>query len=175
MENQTNSKNIILNYGLIYGGAIVLTNLIIYALGMTFDTVGGIINIIVLAACIIALPILAIKKFKKDNNSLLIWGQALKIGVGVVAIGALISIIYSHIFTGLIEPDFYNQLNEFQTQKLLDAGLTDEQVDTQLTMQSKFQGTLIGDALGFLFYIFLGFVVSAIAGAIMKKTEENQY
>ncbi|TDQ25510.1 DUF4199 domain-containing protein [Tenacibaculum caenipelagi] len=175
MENQVNSKNIILNYGLIYGGAIVLTNLIIYALGMTFDTVGGIINMVVLAVCIIAFPILAIKKFKKNNNSFLTWGEALKIGIGVITVGALISIVYSHIFTGLIEPDFYNQLNELQTQKLLDAGLTDEQTDNQLAMQSKFQGTLIGDALGFLFYIFLGFVVSAITGAIMKKTEENQY
>ena len=175
MENQANSKSIILNYGLIYGGIIVLTNLIIYALGMTFDTVGGIINMIVLAACIIALPILAIKKFKKDNNTFLTWGEALKVGVGVIAVGALISIIYSHIFTGIIEPDFYSQLNEFQTQKFLDAGLTEEQVDAQLDMQAKFQGTIIGDALGFLFYVFLGFVVSAIAGAIMKKTEEEQY
>ena len=49
MENQVNSKNIILNYGLIYGGVIVFINLIIYALGMTFDTTGGIINMI---ACI---------------------------------------------------------------------------------------------------------------------------
>lgn len=175
MENQANSKNIILNYGLVYGGLIVLTNLIIYALGMTFDTVGGVINMVVLAACIIVLPILAIKRFKKENNNLLSWGQALKIGVGLVAVGALISIIYSHIFTGIIEPDFYNQLNEFQTQQFLDAGLTDEQIESQLAMQSKFQGTIIGDALGLLFYVFLGFVVSAIAGAVMKKTEEEQY
>ena len=38
MENQANSKSIILNYGLIYGGISNFINLIIYALGMTFDT-----------------------------------------------------------------------------------------------------------------------------------------
>lgn len=175
MENQANSKNIILNYGLTYGGIIILANLIVYALGMTFDTTGGVITTIALALCIILLPILAIKSYKKENNSFLVWGQGLKVGIGVVALGALISIIYSHIFTGVIEPDFYNQLNEFQTQQFLDAGLTEEQVDAQLKMQSKFQGTIIGDALGLLFYVFLGFVVSAITGAIMKKTEEDQY
>ncbi|CAM1348264.1 DUF4199 domain-containing protein [Tenacibaculum crassostreae] len=175
MENQANSKNIILNYGLIYGGAVIFTNLIIYALGMTFDTVGGIINIAVLALCIILLPILAIKKFKGENNSFLTWGQALKIGIGIVALGTLISIIYSHVFAGVIEPDFYNQLNEFQTEKLIDAGMNDEQIEAQLAMQSKFQGTIIGDAIGLLFYVFLGFIVSAIAGAIMKRTEEDQY
>lgn len=175
MENQANSKNIILNYGLIYGGIIIFINLIIYALGMTFDTIGGVINMIALAVCIIGLPTLAIKKFKKENYGFLAWGQALKIGVGIVALGALISILYTHIFTGVIEPDFYNQLNEFQTGKFLDAGLTEEQIEAQLAMQSKFQGTIIGDALGLLFYVFLGFVTSAIGGAIMKKTEEDQY
>ena len=175
MENQVNSKNIILNYGLIYGGIIIFTNIIIYALGMTFDTIGGVINMIALAVCIIGLPILAIKKFKKENNSFLAWGQALKIGVGIVALGTLISILYTHLFTGFIEPDFYNQFNEFQSQKLLDSGYTEEQIEAQTTMQSKFQGTIIGDALGLLFYVFLGFVISAISGAIMKKSEEDQY
>jgi len=42
-------------------------------------------------------------------------------------------------------------------------------------MQSKFQGTIIGDSLGLLLFAFLGFVSSAIAGAIMKRTEEDNY
>ncbi|MBE7630229.1 DUF4199 domain-containing protein [Tenacibaculum piscium] len=175
MENQVQSRRIILNYGLVYGGIIVFINLLIYALGMTFDTLGGIINMIALAVCIIALPILAIKKFKKENNGFLIWGQALKIGVGIVAVGAVISIVYTHLFTGIIEPDFYNQLTEFQTEKFLEAGLTDDQIESQLAMQAKFQGTIIGDSLGLLFYVFLGFIVSAIAGAVMKHTQEDEY
>ncbi|WBX74543.1 DUF4199 domain-containing protein [Tenacibaculum pacificus] len=175
MENQAQSRNIILTYGLIYGAVIVFINLIIFALGMTFDTTGGVINMIALVLCIIGLPIFAIKKFKTENNGFLIWGQALKIGVGIVLVGAVISIIYTHIFTGIIQPDFYEQLAEFKTGKFLDAGLTEEQIESQLAMQSKFEGTIIGDALGLLFYVFLGFVVSAIAGAIMKHTEEDQY
>lgn len=175
MENQTNSRNIILNYGLIYGAVIVFINLIIFALGMTFDVTGGVINMVALTLCIIGLPVLAIKKFKKENNGFLIWGEALKIGVGIVVVGAFISIIYTHVFTGIIQPDFYEQLTEFQTGKFLEAGLTEEQIESQLAMQAKFQGTIIGDALGLLFYVFLGFVVSAIAGAIMKHTEDDEY
>ena len=175
MENQTSFKSIILNYGLIYGAIVVFSNLIIYALGMTFDTTGGIINVLALALCIILLPILAIKRYKSNNNDFLSWGDSIKIGVGIVALGTLISLIYTHIFTGIIEPDFYNQLNEYQTQQFLDAGLTGDQIESQLEMQSKFQGTIIGDALGLLFYIFIGFIVSAIAGAVMKKSEEEQY
>lgn len=175
MENKTQNKNIILNYGLIYGAIIIFTNLIIFVLGMTFDKTGGIINTIILALCLIGLPIFAIKKFKKENNGFLTWEEALKIGIGIVALGTLISIIYTHIFTGFINPTFYEQLAEFQTQKFLDVGLTEEQIESQLAMQSKFQGTIIGDALGLLFYVFIGFIVSAIAGAVMKHTKEEEY
>ncbi|MGG8494848.1 DUF4199 domain-containing protein [Tenacibaculum sp. TC6] len=172
MENQTNSKSIILKYGLIYGGIVILANLIIYALGMTYETTGGIINLLAIAFAIIALPIIGIAKFKRDNNGNLTWGEGLKIGVGIVFIGAIISILYTKIFTGIIEPDFYMKVEEMTKTKLLDAGMSEEQIDTQLTMQAKFQGTIIGDALGLLFYTFLGFVVSAIVSSVKKKTEE---
>ncbi|CAM1333269.1 DUF4199 domain-containing protein [Tenacibaculum aestuariivivum] len=179
MENQTQSRNIILTYGLIYGAVIVVINLLIYVLGITLSTTGAIINIIALAFCIIALPILAIKKFKSQNNGFLIWGQALKIGVGVVALGAFISILYTYFFTGIIEPNFYSELNEFKTRKILESSINDDQIKAELALlasQAKTQGSIIGAAQGLLFYVFLGFVVSAITGAVMKNTtEENQY
>ena len=114
-------------------------------------------------------------KFKKNNDGLLSWGKAVKIGVGIVLIGTLISIVYNQIFSNFIEPDFYAQVAEIQKQGLLDYGATEEQADAQIEMQSKFQGTLIGDALGLLFFAFVGFVISAIAGAVMKHTEEDNY
>jgi hypothetical protein len=173
MENQTSSKSIILNYGLYYGLLVIVANLIVYAMGMTFSTTGGIISILAIAIAIIGFPIMGISKFKKSTGGYLTWGQGLKVGVGIVTIGALISIIYSHIFTGFIEPEFYTQLEEFTRGQLMDAGLTSEQIEKQLETQSKFQGTITGDAIGLLFYIFIGFVVSAIVSAISKHSKED--
>ena len=42
--------------------------------------------------CMIGLLILGIKKFKNENYGFLALGQALKIGVGIAVIGAVISI-----------------------------------------------------------------------------------
>ena len=142
-------------------------------MGMTFSTTGGIISILAIAIAIIGFPIMGISKFKKSTGGYLTWGQGLKVGVGIVTIGALISIIYSHIFTGFIEPEFYTQLEEFTRGQLMDAGLTSEQIEKQLETQSKFQGTITGDAIGLLFYIFIGFVVSAIVSAISKHSKED--
>lgn len=173
MENQASSKSVILNYGLYYGIVSILLSVVLYAMDMHLK--GGVIPTVVGIAVILAFPILGITKFKKDNGGFITWGQSVKIGMGVLLIGVLIAIIYNHIFTSFIEPDFYTQLTEVQRQGLIDAGLTDDQITTQLDAQAMFQGTILGDAVGLLFFAFVGFVISAITGAVVKRTEEDQY
>ena len=175
MENQVSSKSIILNNGLYYGIVLILASLVVYALGMHLDPTGGYINFAIIAVSIIAFPIMGMSTFKKNNNGFMTWGQGVKIGVGIVIIGTLLTVLYQHIFTAFIEPEFYTQVEEVTRQGLFDAGFTQDQIDTQIEMQSKFQGTIIGDALGLLFMAFVGFVVSAIVAAVKKKTEEETY
>ncbi len=175
MENQATSKGIILNNGLYYGLVLIITSLILYALGMHLDPTGGYINLGILAISLIAFPIIGMSAFKKSNNGFMSWGEGVKIGVGIVIIGSLISILYQYAFTTFIEPDFFAQVEEVTRKGLVDAGLTEEQIDTQIEMSSKFQGTLIGNALGLLFMAFLGFVISAIASAVKKESEEETY
>ena len=175
MENQASSKSIILNNGLYYGLISVVASLVIYALGMHLDPTGGYINFAVMAFVIIAFPIFGMSQFKKQNNSFMSWGQGVKIGLGIVVIGTIIGILYQYVFTTFIEPDFFTQVEEVTKQALLDAGSTEEQIEMQMEMQSKFQGTPIGYATGFIFMTFIGFVVSAIVAAVKKKSEEEQY
>lgn len=173
MENQANSKSIILNFGLYYGIGLVLLSVIMYAMGMHLE--GGAISPIVMGLVIIATIVLGIKKFKLNNNGFLSFGQAIKIGVGIAVVGTLLSIVYQQIFINFIEPDFMEQVSLKLQQTWVDAGLSEEQIEAQLEMQKKMSGPVISSALGLLFYAFIGFVISAIAGAIMKKTEENEY
>lgn len=175
MENQANSKGIILNNGLYYGLVLIFSSLTIYALGMHLDPTGGYINFAIMGIAIIAFPIIGMSAFKKINNGYMTWGQGVKIGVGIVLIGSLIAVVYQHLFTGFIEPDFYSQVEEVTRTALIDAGQTEEQIDAQIAMQSKFQGTIIGDAIGLLFMAFVGFVISAIVAAVKKHTEEDSY
>ena len=175
MENQASSKSIILNNGLYYGIVTILASLVIYALGMHLEPTGGYINFAVIAIALIAFPIMGMSTFKKNNGGFMTWGQGVKIGVGIVIIGSLIGVLYQHIFTGFIEPEFYAQVEEMTRQGLFDAGMTEEQINAQIEMQSKFQGTIIGDAIGLLFMAFVGFVVSAIVAAVKKQTEEETY
>ncbi|MFK8058683.1 MAG: DUF4199 domain-containing protein [Polaribacter sp.] len=175
MENQASSKSIILNNGLYYGLVLVISSLIVYALGMHLDPNGGYINLAIMVVALIAFPIIGMSAFKKINGGFMSWGEGVKIGVGIVVIGSLIGIIYQHIFTGFIEPEFYTKLEEVTRTGLVDAGLTEDQIDAQIEMTSKFQGTIIGDAIGLLFMAFIGFVISAIVAAVTKNVEEDAY
>ncbi|PQJ77706.1 DUF4199 domain-containing protein [Polaribacter porphyrae] len=175
MENQVNTKSIILNNGLYFGIVLILAGLIPYAMGMHFEPTAGYINFAAIALVIILFPILGMNKFKNLNNGFMSWGQGVKIGLGIVILGTVISVLYQYVFTTFIEPEFYTQLEEITRKALVDAGLTEEQIEGQLKMQAKFQGTAIGYAMGLLFMTFLGFVSSAIIAAVKKKSEEDSY
>ena len=114
-------------------------------------------------------------KFKSSNEGYMSWGQGVKIGVGIVLVATIIGTLYQILFTSVIEPDFYAQVEEVTRQALVDAGLTEEQIEGQLEMQGKFQGTPVGFGIGLLFMTFIGFVSSAIIAAIKKKSEEDSY
>lgn len=173
MENQVKSKNIILNYGLYLGIIGVFIHLAFYATGtlIKFGWLSGVIGFIAM----IVLIILGIKKFKTDNNDFLTFGQALKVGVGIALISAIITTIYTLVFTNIIEPDFQAQMMEVQKQTWIDSGMTDEQIEASEAMSKKFSSPVITVPLSIVVSAFFGFIISAIGGAIIKKTEEDQY
>ncbi|WP_339658690.1 DUF4199 domain-containing protein [uncultured Polaribacter sp.] len=173
MENQANSKSIILNYGLILGGISILPGLIKYAMGANYlenDWISSVISL----GLTVAFIVLGIKKFKSENEGFLSWGQGVKVGLGIVLISMIISIAYLLLFTNFIEPDFKNQVIESSIVKWQDAGMTSDQIEMTTKMTNDyFELSLYGSIV--VMSLFLGFVFSAIIAAIMKKSEEETY
>ena len=119
MENQkTSSKQIMLNYGIILGVVSILVNVIMYAMGNTYDPPAymGIVSIVIM----IGLIVFGIKKFKELNGGYLSLGEALKTGVGIAIVGGIVGVIYTLIFTNFIEPDYFMKMQEVQEQKFID-------------------------------------------------------
>jgi len=173
MENQGNSKNIILNYGVILAVAGILVSLVTYAMGSHLQPHWS-ISVISIAISI-GLVIAGIKKFKEENNGFMSWGQGVKVGVGICILSALITAVYQYVFMNFIEPDFLVQAMELQNEAYLDAGMTEEQIEAANEMGKKFQSPGILAAISIIGAAVLGFIISAIASAIMKKNEEEAY
>ncbi|MAD98062.1 MAG: DUF4199 domain-containing protein [Flavobacteriaceae bacterium] len=173
MENQASSKGIILNNGLYLGLTGVIVGLILYATGQSFE-LQWVSNVVGFVATIVFV-VLGMRAFKANNGGFMSWGQGVKIGMGIVMISAVITVVYTILFTQVIEPDFQAQAMEIQKQAWVDAGLTDEQIEQSMEMAEKFQGPGIAAAFILAISAFFGFIVSAITAAIMKKSEEEAY
>ncbi len=174
MENQkSSSKQIMLNHGLQLGVVSVLLSVSIYAMGKIYDQ--GIWVMLISFTIMAVIIFLGLQKFRNSNNGLLSLGEALKIGLGISLVGAIVSIIYTQIFLNFIEPDFMVNMMKVAEQKMLESNpnLTDDQIETALSIQKTFSKPIIGIAMAIIGSLFFGFIISLIEGLILKKTDED--
>ena len=90
-------------------------------------------------------------------------------------ISAIINIVYLLLLTNVLEPDF--AINTIEAQKIMMAdsfGMTEGQIE-EATKNSldNFNLSLLGGVL--IMNLFIGGIISLIAAAIMKKSEEESY
>jgi hypothetical protein len=173
MENQkSSSTQIMLNYGLILGVLSILTAVANYAFGNVFEPHWSISIISILISLVVI--VLGLKALKESNNGFLSLGESLKTGLGIALISGIIYVIYFFAFTNFIEPDYFTNLADFQEATMIESypNWSDEQLEASLEMAQKFSGFGMIAAITMIMSLFFGFIISLIAGLIMKKTEE---
>ena len=98
MENQTKNskKSIMLNFGLLLGFASIIVALGNYMFGDLYDPHWSMMVFGLTVSIVITF--LGIKKVKEVNDGFLTVGEAIKAGLGISLISALIYIVYLMIF-----------------------------------------------------------------------------
>jgi len=170
MENQNASvKKIALTYGLLLGLFSVLLSVVLYAMDSHLERPGW--ASFLSFAVTLALIVYGLKTFKKENEGYMSLGQALKTGVAISLIAGIIGAIFNYIFVTMIEPDFVNQMLELTRENMLENNpeMTDEQVEMGLSITEKMMQPWIMSALAIIVSMFFGFIISLIAGLIMKQ------
>ncbi len=159
-----------LTYGLILGGISLIFGLMLYSMDMHYErnwTI-GVIGLVIMAVVLT----LGILNFKKANAGMLSLGQALKIGLGAALVGALIGVLYQYIQANVLDPDFVDNVMELQRAELqANSKLTSEQIDQQIEMGKQY--FWIGYPVAIVMNLFFGFIISLIAGLVMKKTQSE--
>jgi len=159
------------NYGLILGAIMILISVIQYVTGMALEGTNWptYLYYIIFPAVIIY----AISVYKKNNNGFLTLSNAIKIGLIIAIISALVNIVYGIVFNYFIDPEFTGKIIEMTGEKLLEnPNVTPEMVETQMEMMEKFQNPIFGFTIWLALSAFFGLVYSLIGGLIMKKEEE---
>ena len=171
--SKTNSKTIILNFGLALGFISIIIALINYVYGNPNKPhwIVSVVSTTMTAAIIV----LAIKKHKLNQNGFISLKEALKTGLGVCLISGFTYVIFNLVLTNYIDPEFYTRALEYEKVKMIEQypDMTDEQIDSSMAIAEKFVSPLVTSAFILIGSLFVGFIISLIAGSIMKKNNPN--
>ena len=157
-----------MNYGLILGVIMILIAVVTYVTGMTLEGVQWPQYLYYIIFPIVI--IYAISQYKKHNANTLSLGEAIKLGVVIAAISAIVYVIYGLIFNYVIDPDFMMQMKDVVRDKMLEnANMTEEMVDQQMKFVEMFMNPLVGSAFWIAASMIFGLIYSLIGGLVMKK------
>lgn len=175
METQkTEAKQFVLNYGVLLGILSVFMGVITYVTNAYLNpswiwgTISFLITVVVIS--------LAIRAFKTKNSGFLSLGEALKVGIGVAVIGGIIGAIWMFLLMNYIEPEYVNQLAEVQRETISEANpnMTEAQMNTAMEFNAKFTSPYFLLAFTLIGSLFMGLIISLIAGLIMKNKNPYQ-
>ena len=172
MENQKpTAGKFALNYGLMLGLLMIAIGVVTYVTGMALEGVQW-PNIIYY----IAFPVVimyAISQYKKANANTLSLGEALKVGLSIAVVSAIVYLLYGLLFNYVIDPEFMGQMMDMQRDKMLEnPNMTPEAVEQSMKMVEMFTNPLIGSAFWIAMSAFFGLIYSLIGGLVMK-TKSN--
>lgn len=171
MKNQaTSTKSIVLNYGITLAGLSVLLQLVQFSMGQHLNPHWS--YSIVSTLITIGLIVQGLKAFKKANLGVISFGQAVKTGIGISVFSALLYILYLVLFMNTIDPEFLSKLWAIEEGKMMNRGMTEDQIEASMKMVNNW-GVYFMFAVVIIISILIGFVISAITGAIIKEEAEN--
>tara|TARA_B110000444_G_C18779747_1_gene566822 strand:+ start:175 stop:696 length:522 start_codon:yes stop_codon:yes gene_type:complete len=170
MEQNSFIKSNIITYGIILGSISIVFQLMLFFLDMHYknDSTAGILSLLITSGILIYSFIV----FKKDNEGYLSLSEALKIGLGVSLVSALIGIIYTQLLVNFLDPETMKKSLELSmdTMRAQNPEIPQEALDTARSIQEKMSSPLIFSAVQIIFSLFFGFIISLIGGLIVKKS-----
>tara|TARA_Y100000389_G_scaffold62738_1_gene58845 strand:+ start:3816 stop:4394 length:579 start_codon:yes stop_codon:yes gene_type:complete len=171
MVNQNSSlKSNIITYGIILGSISVVFQLMLFFLDMHYknDSTAGIVALLITSGVIVYSFIV----FKKNNEGFMTLSEALKIGLGVSLVSAIVGIIYTQLLVNVLDPDTMQKSLELSIDNMRaqNPEIPQEALETARSIQEKMSSPLIFTAVQIIFSLFFGFIISLIGGLIVKKS-----
>jgi hypothetical protein len=168
-------KKIALNYGLILALSTIVLSVIVYVMGMHMEQPWwqSVLNFAIMTTAIVY----GFKAFKKEGDGFLTLGEAIKTGLAISLVAGIVGSIFTYLFVTVIEPDFVVQMLEVTREKMIEDNpqMTEEQLEMAMSMTEKFMSPMMMTAFGLIASLFFGFIISLIAGLIMKQNRPENY
>ena len=163
-----------MQYGLMLGIALIGISLVFYILHADLQSK---LPQLLSYGIMIAVLILGIRSFRdQDLKGQISYGKALGTGTLIAFFGSVIAAFYTYVFFQFIDPSMVDRILELSQQKMAErGGMTDEQVEIALSMSRKFMTPGWMFTFTILSYTFVGFIMSLIVSAFLKRTNDNPF
>lgn len=173
-EGNTTPGQVALRYGLIGGLILVAWGLISQLAGlMDMENLQSGTNRLlsfVNYGVMIVVIVLAIRAYMGDHGGIATFGRAFKVGFLTTLVMAVISLIWTYIYFGLIDSSFVETMKEASMEQMIEQqGLSEEDAENAMGMMG-FMFNPVGMAImGGISLTFMGTIFSLVIAAIMKK------
>ena len=153
------------NWGGILGLALIGISLVLYLLDMSEASWVQWVSYAVIAAIIY----IGTQAKRTSQDGVLSYGQGLGVGVGITFFGSILVAFYTFVFFSFIDPDMLQELILRVEDDMYNSGMPDSQVEMTMDMTKKFMQPGPMAAMVVLSYTFVGFLISLVTSAILKK------
>ena len=167
-----------LRYGLIYGGVMialfVLSHLLIGMGPETFDVSEAIgYGIMLLTSSTV---VLGIRSFRDQRNrGSLSFGEGVKVGSKISAVGGLLFAMYNFILVTWIYPEFYGEYMAFYEDKIRQSGRSLGEIAEELQRLQNYpewMGSPLGQSLlMFITVLAIGCVFAVVGSAVLRRSK----
>ncbi|HAQ21157.1 MAG TPA: hypothetical protein DCR40_18270 [Prolixibacteraceae bacterium] len=166
MEEKSTFWKSAMVYGLYLALVLTLFSVILYVSGLILNTTVGYISIVIMIAGIV---IAQISYRNKELKGAITYGQALGFGVAIMLFAGIVSALYTLILYTFIDPALIDQMKAMQEEAMMQKGLSEDQIETAMSVASKMMSPAWLSIMGFVGSVFSGTIVSLLTSIFVKK------
>ena len=170
MEPKKSGFNTALKYAIITSLAALIFSIIMYMTGLYLNQgISWLSFVILLAGLIFAVR----DRRDKELGGFITYGQAFSQGFLFTLLLSVFGVITGYIMLNFIAPDMIEETLKMSEQKLIEKGLTDDQVKMGMDMTRRFMTPVWMMIWIFVGNIIMGLILSLIVAAIFKKEDQH--
>lgn len=159
-----------LTYGLYAGLALILLSLLYYVFNVHMVVWLSYLNYVILIAAII---IATITYRNKLNGGFVSYGQGVAIGAILSVTVGVIMAVYLWLYFTYINVEGIQEIYEMTEQTLVEKGYSDDIIDQQMAMSSKFMKMPLLNILSLFGMAFWGTIIALLTSIFLKKSDDS--
>ena len=168
MEDEKTAPKTHINYGILTGVVLIALFVLYYVLNVFTNRMLGLIPTLIFIILVIIAQVTHAKALKGDIT----YGNLFAMGFKTAAAATAIYILFLIIFMWVV-PSYKEQILELTRQKMVEKGLSGDQLDMAMARVGKFL-TISTIAGGIIINLIIGVIASLIGAAIAPKNPRPQ-